>query len=88
MLRNIIVNLTTKNRILENSMLAEYPEPLFECQIEKRGSGANKEFVFKNLDYSKLILFLYDFGGDFTICESETGRVIERNIRKTEIVYH
>ncbi len=79
MLRNTIVDLTTKSKILENLMLIKYPGLLYKWQIEKSGEGENKKYTFRNLDYGELNLFLNGKNVDFIIYESETKRVIENN---------
>ncbi len=53
-----IVNLVTRSKILEDLILSEYPGLLFKEQIEKKGEGEDKIYLFRNLDYNELNMFL------------------------------
>ncbi|PIO07552.1 hypothetical protein COU59_03285 [Candidatus Pacearchaeota archaeon CG10_big_fil_rev_8_21_14_0_10_34_12] len=83
----MIVNLVTKSKVLEDLMLSEYPGLLFEWQIKKVGDEENKKYIFTNLDYRELNLFLAGRKDYFTIYESESKRFIETSPGEKP-VYH
>ena len=72
-----LVNLDTRDRSLEDYMLAEYPGRILDAQYEKKKTPEGHIFCFYDLDLDTLAPFLASWGGTDWRVTNRHGKVIE-----------
>ena len=87
----MLVDLTTKSRILEDLILTDYQGIILEEQVRKTGEDKNKLYHFLKLNYEELMDFLNDISNknyQFIISDNETKIPFESNHNFNKPTYH
>ncbi len=76
----MLVDLLTSEKILEDLILAEYPGKIFKDQVSKTEKDNKKIYCFSKLEYEELTKFLINYSVyEFKIIEPSTGKFIGDN---------